>query len=83
MFYKKGTIVPRSLIRCKNRKTQHLWTFGADVEIQVRKVTMVTDGSCFCRQRDFIGGRGGRPRVYDHAELNGVDGHGFRVFIQA
>jgi len=59
MFYKKGQIVPRSVVRCKHRKTQHLWVFGADVEIIRRRIRMLSDGSALIRMRSFVGGHKG------------------------
>ena len=75
MNYKKGQIVPRFLIRCKSRKTQHLWTFGSDVKV-IGKTVIVLDknGTCFTRGvKDFIGGKHGKPKRYDCASLEGVD----------
>jgi len=71
MFYKKGQIVPRSIIRCKHRKTQHLWTFGADVEIIRKRIWMFSEGSALIRMRSFVGGHKGKPKIIDNADMNG------------
>ncbi len=77
MIYKKGTIVPRRIIRCKHRKTQHLWTFGSDVKIVGRTVTMLSEGIMFCCSRSHIGGKKGKPRVYNIGSLIDVHLIGF------
>ena len=77
MFYKKGHIVPRRLIRCKNRKTQHLWKFGADVDVSGRTITALTGGAVFYNSRSYIGGNNGRPRIYNRSLITGITVMGF------
>lgn len=67
--------MPRFLIRCKNRKTQHLWKFGCDVEISGKNVKKTGTGDCIFVNKNnsgFIGGRKGRPRIYDKALVENV-----------
>jgi hypothetical protein len=45
MIKKKGQIVPRYLVTCGEPKSRHLVTFGADVMLEGRKITMLTEGS--------------------------------------
>ena len=74
MKYKKGQIVPRFLVKCKHRKTQHLWKFGSNVQVTGKTVTVLDEaGTCFTRSaKDYIGGRHGKPKVYDRASFEGV-----------
>ena len=67
MIYKKGQIIPRRLVRCGNRKAQHLWKFGADVEVTGRTIKLLAPGSAITNNRQFIGGKKGRPRIYSRA----------------
>jgi hypothetical protein len=83
MKYKKGQIVPRFLIRCKNRKTQHLWKFGADVEIIGRKIIAKSEGEVIVRERCYIGGKKGKPRIYDRATPKGIHIQGVDFAIKA
>lgn len=74
MNYKKGQIVPRRLVRCKNRRTQFLWKFGCDVEVVGKTIKMKGDGGSAIMHsgRFYIGGKKGRPRVYDEALIDGL-----------
>ena len=62
--YKKGQIVPRYLVRCKRRKTQHLVKFGSDVEVCGREVRATSGAPLFFIDRHFVGGKNGKPRLY-------------------
>lgn len=44
MEYKKGQIVPRRLVRCKNRRIQHAIKFGEDVKVDGRTITVLGVG---------------------------------------
>lgn len=69
-YYRKGSIIPRRLVRCASRKTQHLWKFGCDVRVEGRKITALRKDGAILRQTSFfIGGRNGKPRRYDRAVL--------------
>lgn len=72
MLYKKGSIIPRSIVRCKNRKTQYLWKFGADVEVLNKEITILDDGTAIVSNHSFIGGIKGKPRIYNIALLEDV-----------
>jgi len=72
VIYKKGQIIPRRLVRCGNRKTQHLWKFGADVEIKGKTIKMLTEGAAIINSKLFIGGKKGRPRLYTNALLENI-----------
>lgn len=72
MIYKKGSIVPRRLVRCKHRKTQHLWKFGCDVEVTGPNVVALSAGVIFNIERFFTGGKKGKPKVYAHSCMKGV-----------
>lgn len=71
-FYRKGQIVPRNLIRCKNRKTQHKIVFGCDVKIIGRKINMLSPGNCIVITGSYIGGKNGKPRLYMHPLIKDV-----------
>ena len=73
MIYKKGSIVPRRLVRCRNRKTQHLWKFGGDVEVIGRNLKLISGEHIIERKRDFIGGKKGKPRIYDYALMDSLN----------
>lgn len=47
MQYKKGQIVPRFLVKCSDRKAQHLVKFGCDVEVYGKTIEAITYGSVF------------------------------------
>lgn len=73
MIYKKGQIIPRRLVRCKNRKTQHLWRFGSDVEVIGREVRILSYGEgIFTGGGGFIGGKHGKPLIINVARINNV-----------
>ncbi len=72
MKYKKGSIVPRYLIRCRSRKTQHLCKFGADVEVNGRVIKMLSDGSAIRIDKPYVGGRHGKPRILNVMHINEV-----------
>ena len=44
MIKKKGQIVPRYLVTCGEPKSRHLVKFGADVRVEGRKITALTEG---------------------------------------
>lgn len=79
MIYKQGSIIPRRIIRCKHRKTQHLWTFGCDVEIINNTVKALTlgQGAMMVLKRNFIGGKRGKPKLYTDALVKDVELIGF------
>lgn len=73
MKYNKGTIVPRRLVRCRSRKTQHLWTFGADVDVTGREIKMLSDGAAIvCSHKGFVGGKHGKPKIINIAHIHGI-----------
>ena len=72
MKYKKGQIIPRNLVRCKSRKTQHLWTFGADVEVTLREITLLSDGVVFYERKGYAGGRHGKPRRLNFSYIHDI-----------
>lgn len=47
MIKKKGSIVPRYIIKAFEKKSQHLVKFGCDVKIEGNKVTALSDGDMF------------------------------------
>ena len=49
MIKRKGQIVPRFIAKAVEKKSQHLLTFGCDVEINHlnKEVRQLTDGSIF------------------------------------
>lgn len=47
MIKKKGSIVPRYIIRAYEKKSQHLLKFGCDVKIEGNKITVLSEGDVF------------------------------------
>lgn len=47
MIKKKGSIVPRYIIKAYEKKSQHLVKFGCDVKIEGNKVTALSEGDMF------------------------------------
>jgi hypothetical protein len=72
MKYKKGQIVPRRLVRCKSRKTQHTIVFGADVDITGRSITALSDGSVLIFTKSHIGGQKKKPKILIRALVNDI-----------
>lgn len=74
MIYKKGSIVPRCLVRCKNRKTQHLIKFGCDVAVNrhERSIVAITDGAAIVCSRGFIGGKNGTPKIINSMIISNI-----------
>lgn len=73
MIYKKGSIVPRRIARCENRKTQHLWTFGADVEVNGGNILVLTEGVVIICKKGFIGGKKGKPKIINRTLIKDVN----------
>ncbi|QZI90345.1 hypothetical protein MYOV003v1_p0021 [Vibrio phage 207E48.1] len=46
-LYKKGSIVPKYLMRTIDKKQQHVLKFGCDVLVENRRLTPQTEGSIF------------------------------------
>ena len=83
MRYNKGQIVPRFLVRCKSRKTQHLWKFGCDVKVVNKVVTVLSDGCCFTRGvKDYARGGKCKPKIYDQAFFTDVTINGFDKAVE-
>jgi hypothetical protein len=72
MKYKKGQIIPRFLARCQNRKTQHRNVFGCDVEISGKTITALSGGAVFVIKGAYIGGKRGRPKIYNRVDFAGA-----------
>lgn len=47
MIKKKGSIVPKNLVRSIEKKAQHLVKFGCDCEVINDRVYPITDGNVF------------------------------------
>jgi hypothetical protein len=77
MKYKKGQIVPRTLVRCKHRKTQHRVKFGADVEVDGRTIKALSNGSVLIINCSYIGGKKGKPRLYLNPIIQNINIIGF------
>ena len=72
MRYKKGSIVPRTLVKCYPRKTAYLLIFGCDVDVKGKTITALNDGSMMIQKKGFKGGKKGKPRVYCKAAMDGL-----------
>jgi len=63
VIYKKGQIIPRRLVRCKNRKAQFLYVFCVDVEVVGRVITALDPGPLLHQRYEKIKGKNGKPNV--------------------
>lgn len=64
--FKKGQIVSKRtrLVRVNKKKMRHLCTFGADVLVDGKSVTVLGDGPAICVKSNHIGGKKGKPKEY-------------------
>lgn len=62
MIKRKGQIVPRWLVKSKN-KFSHTVRFGCDVEICGRKIKALSEGSVIELTKAYVGGKN-KPKCY-------------------
>lgn len=73
MFYGKGKIIPRSLIKTKHRKAQHNLKFGCDVDVIGKKIIALTDGYIFDIPLVVFAVRKNGTKQKSHTHIEGLD----------
>jgi len=73
-FFKKGQMVTKrtGLIKANKAKMIHLCTFGSDVQVDGKKITVLGDGPAIYVKRDHVGGKKGKPREYEKFLIEGL-----------
>jgi hypothetical protein len=72
--FKKGQLVPKRLNMCEVKKSRYRSTvvFGADVEVEGRRIKVLSDGPAICWKRDFIKRRKNGPKETVHLHVHDI-----------
>jgi len=73
-IFKKGQMVVKrlGLIKPNKSKMLHLCTFGADVQVDGKRITVIGDGPAIYIKRNHIGGMRGKPKEMAQFLIHGV-----------
>lgn len=77
-FYKKGQIIPRRIVRCKNRETQHRCVFGCDVEIIGRNIIAISSVDIILLNLRPIAKSNRKNLIYNIPHINNISVYGLK-----